>query len=87
MKKMSRLSHLRVGQCGRIGRLEADPPLKRRLQDLGFVPGTKIVCAYRSPLGDPTAFWVKETLIALRREDALRIYLEQETKHVPTREK
>lgn len=43
---------------------------RRRLLDLGFVPGTRIVPELVSPGGDPTAYRVRGTLIALRREQA-----------------
>ena len=38
--------------------------------DLGFVPGTLVEVELRGPMGDPTAYRVRETLGALRREQA-----------------
>lgn len=49
---------------------------RRRLMDLGFVPGTVVEVALRSPLGDPTAYRVRETLVALRREQASWVLVE-----------
>jgi DtxR family Mn-dependent transcriptional regulator len=43
---------------------------RRRLLDLGFVPGTMIEVDLVSPAGDPTAYRVRGTVIALRREQA-----------------
>ena len=43
---------------------------RRRLLDLGFVPGTEISVEMVSPAGDPTAYRVRGCLIALRREQA-----------------
>ena len=43
---------------------------RRRLLDLGFVPGTVIEVEMISPGGDPTAYRVRGTVIALRREQA-----------------
>jgi DtxR family Mn-dependent transcriptional regulator len=43
---------------------------RRRLLDLGFVPGTSIEVEMVSPGGDPTAYRVRGTLIALRRDQA-----------------
>jgi len=43
---------------------------RRRLLDLGFVPGTLIEVELVSPVGDPTAYRVRGTVIALRREQA-----------------
>jgi DtxR family Mn-dependent transcriptional regulator len=49
---------------------------RRRLLDLGLVPGTKIEAEMISPSGDPTAYRVRDTLIALRTEQADLIHLE-----------
>lgn len=49
---------------------------RRRLLDLGFVPGSRVTPEFRSPAGDPTAFRVRGTLIALRRDQASLIFVE-----------
>lgn len=43
---------------------------RRRLMDLGLVPGTDVVATMTSPLGDPTAYLVRGSTIALRRAQA-----------------
>ncbi|MEH6947280.1 FeoA family protein, partial [Bacillus sp. JJ634] len=43
------------------------------LLDLGFVPGAVVEVLRKSPLGDPIAFRVSQTSIALRKEESLRI--------------
>lgn len=48
-------------------------PQRRRLLDLGFVPGTEISVELVSPGGDPIAFRVRGTVIALRREQARHV--------------
>lgn len=45
-------------------------PQRRRLLDLGVVPGTSIAAEMASALGDPMAFRVRGALIALRRHQA-----------------
>lgn len=66
------LASLRPGQQAKI--LSLSPacrgPERRRLLDLGFVPGTTIEAELASPGGDPTAYRVRETSVALRREQA-----------------
>ncbi len=54
---------------------------RRRLMDLGIVPGTLIQAEMTSPSGDPTAYRVRGALLALRREQAelIRITPEKET--------
>ena len=43
---------------------------RRRLLDLGFVPGTIVEIEMISPAGDPTAYRVRGSIVALRREQA-----------------
>lgn len=46
---------------------------RRRFLDLGLVPGTVVVPEYRSPSGDPRAYRIRETIIALRDRQASKI--------------
>jgi len=48
---------------------------RRRLMDLGVLPGTVIEAVMRSPGGDPTAYRVRGALIALREEQSRWIYI------------
>jgi DtxR family Mn-dependent transcriptional regulator len=50
---------------------------RRRLLDLGIVPGTLVTAELVSPSGDPTAYRIRDTLIALRREQASFIEIER----------
>jgi len=45
-------------------------PQRRRLLDLGVVPGTEIRAVMRSAAGDPIAYDIRGALIALRHEQA-----------------
>ena len=42
---------------------------KRRFYDLGIIPEMIIKPLFRSPFGDPTAFLINGSVIALRKED------------------
>ena len=44
--------------------------MRRRLLELGLVPGTRVTCAAVSPAGDPAAYLIRGAVIALRRKDA-----------------
>jgi DtxR family Mn-dependent transcriptional regulator len=46
---------------------------RRRLLDLGILPGTMIIAEYKSPQQDPTAYRVRDSLIALRDDQAQSI--------------
>lgn len=69
------LDRLAPGQRGHIAALFGGDAMARRLGDLGFVPGTGIACLYRSPAGDPTAYGIRGTVIALRKRDAARVWV------------
>lgn len=73
---MKLLSSLKVGECGIIEKILPDCALYHRLQDLGLVKGTKVFCALKSPMGDPVAYFVRGTLIAIRCEDSENIMIE-----------
>ena len=47
----------------------------RRLLDIGFTEGTRVQCLYAAPSGEPRAYLVRGAVIALRREDAARVRL------------
>ena len=49
--------------------LQTDIAIRRRLLDLGLIPGTRVQCLQKSPFGDPTAFLIRGTVIALRGQD------------------
>ena len=67
------LSQLSIGSSCRIGEIGLSGLLRRRIQDLGFIPGTTVECLRRGPSGDPTAYVVRGTTIALRKEEANQI--------------
>lgn len=51
---------------------------RRRLMDLGVVPGSVISAELRSVSGDPTAYQIRGALIALRNQQAEHIYIQDE---------
>ncbi|MQA83376.1 MAG: ferrous iron transport protein A [Streptosporangiales bacterium] len=57
---------------------------RRRLMDLGLLPGTKIRVHMKSPLGDPTAYLVRGSVVALRRSQARHIRIEAHDAQEPT---
>ncbi len=52
--------------------------MKRRLYDLGFLPGEMVQCVLVSPFLDPKAYMVRNSLIALRNCDARDIEVQDE---------
>ena len=74
-----RLSGLAIGERGRVVALA--PALRgaerRRLFDLGLIPGTEVEAELRSPGGDPTGYAIRGAVIALRREQADQVQVER----------
>lgn len=79
------LSALRPGAQARVLRLapECTGVERRRLLDLGFVPGTLVEVEMVSPSGDPTAYRLRGTQIALRREQSRLIFVTSAKQEVP----
>lgn len=67
------LSQLPLNKSGKINKIECGEGIKRRLLDMGLVKGTEITPILISPSGDPRAFLVRGTIIAIREEDAKNI--------------
>ena len=47
--------------------------MRQHLADLGFVPGSEVRPLYAAPAGDPRAYLVCDTVIALRQKDAATV--------------
>ncbi|NJN66725.1 MAG: ferrous iron transport protein A [Chloroflexaceae bacterium] len=77
------LAHLLPGQQGRVVALlpGCTGAERRRLLDLGLVPGTLIDVEMTSPLGDPTAYRVRGAQIALRQEQARMVQVASVTRN------
>ncbi len=72
------LAELQEGQDARVVEIRGglQGPQRRRLMDLGLVPGTVVRAELKSAGGDPTAYRVRGALIALRSDQARWIRVE-----------
>lgn len=64
------LDMLKAGQSAVVTKIHNLDAERRRLLDLGILPGTTIENVMFSPLGDPIAYRVRRATVALRREQA-----------------
>jgi ferrous iron transport protein A len=71
----ARLTDLRQGEAAVLDSIELPEDDVRRLMELGFLPGTVITAAHRSPFGDPRVFQVDGSEIAIRSETAKHLIL------------
>jgi len=70
------LGELLVGSRARVAEVQGGGKHQRRMLDMGFVPGAEVTVIRKAPLGDPVEYRVKETSVALRKEDASTILVE-----------
>ena len=77
-EKEKTLAGVGVGEKVRILELQCEGAYRRRLLDLGLIPGTEVRVVMMSPLGNPMAYEIRGSIIALRLEDASKIIVKQE---------
>lgn len=70
------LAELPTGERCFVSGLTSKGADRRRMLDLGIVPGTEIEAVLKSPSGGVTAYLIRGALIAIRQEDALNIIIE-----------
>ena len=70
------LAQSRVGDVVAIEAVEGERSFRRRLLELGLVPGTEIEVVRRAPLGDPIELVVRGSHFSIRRQEARRILVE-----------
>jgi len=72
------LNDLLPGMKARIVRLKAKGSLRRRMYDMGMVPGVVVQVLGTAPFGDPIEVTVKGYNLTLRRSEAAQIEVEVE---------
>lgn len=73
MKRNCTLNEVALNEEVKIKKIDCTGNIKRRILDLGMIEGTKIKPVLKSPLGDPTAYEVRGSLISLREEESKNI--------------
>lgn len=77
LEGLKRLDNLKIGESGKVKKLIADSAIKRRLMDMGVVPGVKVKVEKVAPLGDPVDIVLKGYHLSLRKDEASSVYLEE----------
>ena len=72
------LADLSVGQGGRISRLQGEDAILEQLRELGFCEGEWVAVKHTAPLNDPMIVDVLDYRLAIRRDEARSIHIEQE---------
>ncbi len=72
-----KLSELKPKEKGKIVKLTITGSLKRRLMDMGIVPGEIVYVEKVAPLGDPIDIVIKNYHLSLRKSEAENIEIEE----------
>ncbi|MDY0317658.1 MAG: ferrous iron transport protein A [Candidatus Izemoplasmatales bacterium] len=74
---MNTLDKVKIGSDCIIQKVSGERPIKRRLMDMGLIPGTRVHVRKLAPLGDPMEIMVKGIELTLRKADAFNIIVEE----------
>lgn len=74
-----------MGGKGVIAEVSGERSVRRRLMELGLVPGTPISVVNTAPLGDPLELQVRGGRLSIRRVEASNIELTEAIELPPAR--
>ncbi|WP_027623870.1 FeoA family protein [Clostridium lundense] len=70
------LNLIPIGSTAKVTELTSEGISRRRMLDLGLIAGTEVESLRQSPSGDPIAYEIRGTVIALRSEEASKILVQ-----------
>jgi Fe2+ transport system protein FeoA len=73
---LTTLANAKVGQSGRILRVEGVDDVAIRLLEMGLTPGVDFEMLGKAPLGDPIEIEIRGYRLSLRKSEAARISIE-----------
>lgn len=79
MENLVSLRQLKVGQTGKIAKIEAQGEVNQRIRDMGLIPGAQVSVVGKAPLKDPVALRLYGVTISLRNKEADHIKVELPT--------
>lgn len=69
------LSSLKIGDTGIVCEISKQSNIRRRLMDMGILPGTKIALEGKAPMGDPIEIRIRGYKLTLRKSEADCIFV------------
>ena len=76
---MAHLTEVGVGQDAVVRSVRSTVTgLGTRLEHIGFLPGTRVHVERRAPLGDPTVYELRGFRVAVRRESAELVEVDED---------
>jgi ferrous iron transport protein A len=71
------LAETRIGTVVKVERVGGERSYRRRLMELGLVPGTRVEIVGVAPLGDPIEILVRGSSLSIRRAEARLIEVQR----------
>jgi Fe2+ transport system protein FeoA len=71
------LSEIPIGQVVQVARIGGSGSFRRRLMELGLVPGTRVELLRVAPLGDPVELLVRGASLSIRKLEASAIEVQK----------
>ncbi len=70
-----KLNDLKIGEEGIISKVCADKNIKKRLMDIGFIKGVRVIPVLNNK--SMVAYKIKDTVIAIRKDDTkdIEVYI------------
>ena len=72
---MVNLTALAEGMQGRLVRLGGDRPFRRRLMELGLLPGTPVRVVRRAEIGGVMELEVRRSRLSIRHREATHLHV------------
>lgn len=69
------LKDLPIGQQARVERVQGERAFRRRLLELGLVPGTEVRVLRVAPLGDPIELSARGSCLSIRAREAQTVFV------------
>ena len=73
---MRKLSELKINESAKVLKIECEPSVRRRLNDMGVFPGIEIKVVRFAPMGDPIQIEIRGYMLAIRKHEASKIIVE-----------
>lgn len=71
------LEDLKCGECACVECIQGGGAIRRRMMDMGIVPGVELEVVRRAPFGGPLQVRLKGYYLAMRRGECAKIVVKQ----------
>ncbi|NLP45565.1 MAG: ferrous iron transport protein A [Epulopiscium sp.] len=73
---MTTLDQMPLGSKVIVKKISRETNVKRRLMDMGVVPGIEVEVKGKAPMGDPIEILIRGYKLTLRKDEAATIFVE-----------